>query len=154
MKSKDFKTKLAGFTLIEVLIVLGLITFFTFLPTILLTQWQRAVQTEQFLATFEKQLVWAQQNAVIWNQNMEVYFSEDQQSFTFTEVKNGEPVKQEFRLPEGLTGQGPSQITFLKMTGNNRHLGKYIFYWEARNQRIEYQFQLGSGKYVKKIYSL
>lgn len=56
--------KSAGFTLMETLASLTIVCFMTMLPTLLFTA-ARNIKIEQFLATVEKQLRFAQQQAIV-----------------------------------------------------------------------------------------
>lgn len=50
-----------------------------------------------------------------------------------------------------MTVSGPSKLSFLHSSGNNGRLVKYIFTWTEKKQQLILQFQMGSGKYTKKI---
>lgn len=154
MMTKNHQKSLAGFTLIEMLIVLSLVTIFTIIPTMSISRWQKVLQGEQFIATFEKQLAFIQQNAIVQEKDMTVVFSEAKQQFILPEMERQQEYFWTLAIPEDLKVTGPSKIVFLRKSGNNGRLEKYTFIWQAQNKQIEFQFQLGSGKYVKKITSL
>lgn len=56
-------------------------------------------------------------------------------------------------IPEALTIQRHAPITYVMKTGNESSLKAYEFYWTEKKQRIIYQFQLGGGRYIKRIQS-
>ncbi|MGK0552408.1 competence type IV pilus minor pilin ComGD [Enterococcus faecalis] len=151
MISNQKRTRLQGFTLWEVLLVLSIVSGLVIFPNLLLRRWQQYVHVTQFLATFEKQLAYTQQSAITLEQNMEVLLSQEQQKFSFADFGSSGKKFQEVVVPDDLQVQGPAKIIFLRKTGNNGYLGKYTFSYPKKQQKIIYQFQLGSGKYVKKV---
>ncbi|MDU4016705.1 MAG: prepilin-type N-terminal cleavage/methylation domain-containing protein [Enterococcus faecalis] len=80
--------KSAGFTLMETLVSLTIVCFMTMLPTLAIHRWQETLKIEQFLATVEKQLRFAQQQAIVLEETQEVWFFEEQQSFSFPDKLN------------------------------------------------------------------
>lgn len=149
MKAKRINTH--GFTLLETLLVLFISSFFLLLPTLAIKQWQQVLTVEQFFNSVEKNILFTQQMSVVENVDTLILFSEEQQTIEF--ITQGEPNKR-LKIPKNITGKGPRKITFKKRTGNNGILGKYEFEWLEKEQRIIFQFQMGSGKYVKKIISI
>ena len=129
----------------ETLASLTIVCFMTMLPTLAIHRWQETLKIEQFLATVEKQLRFAQQQA------QEVWFFEEQQSFSFPDKLNQSARRTLLAVPEKMTVSGPSKLSFLHSSGNNGRLVKYIFTWTEKKQQLILQFQMGSGKYTKKI---
>ncbi|MEI5995048.1 competence type IV pilus minor pilin ComGD [Candidatus Enterococcus mansonii] len=122
------------------------------MPTLAIQRWKQAIETEQFLATFEKKLLFTQQMAIVNSNNTEIIFQEQEQKINFLILGFEEEVSENsLTIPDSLQGTGPNKIIFKKDTGNNGNLSKYSFLWSAKRQLIEFQFQLGSGRYVKKI---
>ena len=124
--------KSAGFTLMETLASLTIVCFMTMLPTLAIHRWQETLKIEQFLATVEKQLRFAQQQAIVLEETQEVWFFEEQQSFSFPDKLNQSARRTSLAVPE-------------KMTVNGR-LVKYIFTWTEKKQQLILQFQMGSGR--------
>lgn len=76
---------------------------------------------------------------------------EEQQSFSFPDKLNQSARRTLLAVPEKMTVSGPSKLSFLHSSGNNGRLVKYIFTWTEKKQQLILQFQMGSGKYTKKI---
>ncbi|WP_338070477.1 competence type IV pilus minor pilin ComGD [Enterococcus rivorum] len=151
VKNNNAKDFTQGFTLLESLLALSVCSLFLLLPTLAINEWQQVLQVEQFFNSVEKNILFTQQMAVVQSVDTKILFSEEKQLIEFVtqEEKNGQ-----LEIPEAIMGRGPGKVTFKKITGNNGVLGKYEFDWPEKRQRVVFQFQLGSGKYVKKILSL
>ena len=54
-------------------------------------------------------------------------------------------------IPDEITLKRHTSITFAARTGNESSLKAYQFYWEEKERTITYQFQIGSGRYTKRI---
>ena len=100
--------KSAGFTLMETLVSLTIVCFMTMLPTLAIHRWQETLKIEQFLATVEKQLRFAQQQAIVLEETQEVWFFEEQQSFSFPDKLNQSARRTLLAVPEKMTVSGPS----------------------------------------------
>lgn len=149
-KVKNKVPNLLAFTLFETLLVLICCALFLLLPVLSIQSWQQRIEVQQFLASFEKNILFTQQMAIVNGINTSLSFDEEKREISFYATKkivDGTNVT----LPEALIVSGPKQITFKKLTGNNGNLSKFIFNWQSEKQTIEYQFQLGSGRFVKKI---
>ncbi|WP_242590278.1 competence protein ComGD [Enterococcus sp. DIV0840] len=140
-----------GFTLIESLVVLFICTIFMLFPTLTINKWKQVLEVDQFLSSFEKKLLFTQQMAVVNTVDTQVIFFEQSQQINF---KNGQAVEEILEIPVSLQLAGPEKLTFKKGSGNIGKLSKFSFSWIEKNQLIEFQFQLGSGRYVKKIKQL
>lgn len=113
----------------ETLASLTIVCFMTMLPTLAIHRWQETLKIEQFLATVEKQLRFAQQQAIVLEETQEVWFFEEQQSFSFPDKLNQSAGRTSLAVPEKMTVSGPSKLSFLHSSGNNGRLVKYIFTW-------------------------
>lgn len=141
-----------GFTLIESLIVLSICTIFILLPTLAIKKWKQVLEVDQFLSSFEKKILFTQQMAVVNTMDTQIVFFEQQQQIHFLIPKNDAKFEAEIlEIPTALKAVGPDKLIFKKGSGNNGKLAKYSFSWTEKNQLIEFQFQLGSGRFVKKI---
>lgn len=144
-----------GFTLLESLTVLFICTTFMLLPVLAINKWKQVLDVEQFLSSFEKKLLFTQQMAVVNTTDTQIIFYEDSQQIHFASSKKESAMsKESLQIPEVLDATGPSKITFKKDSGNNGNLSKFSFVWTEKRKVIEFQFQMGSGRYVKKIRSL
>lgn len=146
---KQIKNKYTGYTIIELLLVLFICSFFLLLPTLSIKNWQQTLSVEQFLSSFEKKLLLIQQLAIVERYDTQFSFSSDEQVFIFVSSNRQERLI----LPRKLSFTGPKKIRFNKETGNNSQLARLEFRWYEKQQLITFQFQLGSGRYVKKVQS-
>ncbi|MDA9471511.1 hypothetical protein C240_1679 [Enterococcus sp. 5H] len=90
--------------------------------------------------------------AIVNSVNTQILFSDQGNRITFISPKISANLEEyQLIIPSSLLADGPGKITFKKGSGNNGNLAKYSFVWEEKQQVIEFQFQLGSGRYVKKI---
>lgn len=141
-----------GFTLIEILVVFLVCTLFMLLPTLTINKWRQVVEVDQFLASFEKKMVFTQQMAVVNAVDTQIIFLEKNQHINFLIPKNEQIVEDEIlEIPASLEISGSDKLTFKKGSGNISKLSKFSFSWKDKKQLIEFQFQLGSGRYIKKI---
>lgn len=143
-----------GFTLIESLMVLFVCTIFILLPTLSINDWKDTLEVEQFLSSFEKKILFTQQMAVVTAIDTQILFFEQEQQFHFSIPSNGNKIEEMVGIPAPLKAVGPSKFTFKKDSGHNGKLSKFSFLWAEKNQLIEFQFQLGSGRFDKKIIQL
>mgnify|MGYP006876020554 FL=1 len=84
--------------------------------------------------------------AIVLEETQEVWFFEEQQSFSFPDKLNQSARRTSLAVPEKMTVSGPSKLSFLHSSGNNGRLVKYIFTWTEKKQQLILQFQMGSGK--------
>lgn len=144
-----------GFTLIESLLVLFICTMFMLLPTLAIKKTQQVLAVEHFLSSFEKKILFTQQMAVVEMTDTQIVFFKQKQQIKFLLDKSNEPTNDAIlNVPTALKADGPDKIIFKNGSGNNGKLAKFSFLWEEKNQMIEFQFQMGSGRYVKKIKQL
>lgn len=143
--------RMQGFTLLESLLVLLVSSFFLMLPTLAIREWQQIVKIEGFFHSLEKNILLTQQMAVVQTIDTVILFSEEKQTMEFR-TQGG--VGKKLTVPKAIQGRGTKKVLFKKTTGNNGILGKYEFDWPEKSQKIVFQFQMGSGKYVKKVISI
>lgn len=141
-----------GFTLIEILVVFLVCTLFMLLPTLAINKWRQIVEVDQFLSSFEKKMIFTQQMAVVNAVDTQIIFLEKNQHINFLIPKNEQIVEDEIlEIPASLEISGSDKLAFKKGSGNISKLSKFSFLWKDKKQLIEFQFQLGSGRYIKKI---
>ncbi|WP_086350382.1 competence type IV pilus minor pilin ComGD [Candidatus Enterococcus clewellii] len=139
----------AGFTLVETLLVLFVTTFLIGLPSLLLERGQENVLVGQFFGSFERQVLHIQQLAVTGEEDTTIIFTKSNElAFLSAHTKNV------LVIPKELEAVGPEKIIFKKGTGNNGRLSKYSFVWRNKKKQVDYQFQMGSGRYAKNIIAL
>lgn len=137
----------AGFTIAESLITLFVISIFLFIPTLTLQPLIAKTKVELFLAQFEQNFLLLQQTAI--TQQIETTLRFDQEK----RVLQYEILEQEsypdLPLPEALSCKMTQTIVIKADSGNYSGMESVIFQWEKT--KITYQFQLGSGRFVKTI---
>lgn len=136
-----------AFTLLETLFVLIIYSLFFSIASLNFQNWQENLALEHFLSTVEKNLLFTQQMAITQQKDTEVRFSEDEQCFYFLPASNCQQI---LRLPQSIKFEGASRQVFIGKTGNSS-IHSYCFYLEEKGIKVVLQFQLGSGKYAKKI---
>lgn len=140
---------LRGFTLIESLITLSILSLFASLPLITVPRVKEELEVYYFLNQFENNILLTQQAAVFSSQRttikreyekpnpIEFLLDEGQKAIQFT--------------PEALTVIYFPIIYFSLETGNIQKPEKIVFSWPKKKQRITYEFLFGKGRYEKTI---
>lgn len=158
MKSEKIQP-LKGYTLIEALLVLLVMAAFTLLPVLGVKNWQEDLLTYRFFNRFEKLLLTTQQVAIVEGRQTSVTCKvlsnqKIQVSFNYGRQMGSNPEEQLYvlLLPENITGLASmKQLTFHGGSGNPSHLLAYSFHWPKKQATISYQYQMGSGRFVKKM---
>lgn len=146
-----------GFTLIESLIALIVVTAFVLLPSLSLAEWQRNIEEKIFFQRFERLITATQQAAITQNSPTKITEDVAQTEFYFWHKnmdKGSLEVQKVLTIPESVipkAGVSTKGMLFKEATGNNTDMLKFSFQLSGQSTMITYQFQLGSGKYVKKI---
>lgn len=143
------KKEARGFTLVESLITLFVVTSFTLLPTLSTIRLQDKIEIEQFFASLEKRILASQQAAItgMLPSDMQITAS----SIYFRTLVSTGIDWSLLIIPKELVYTGTSKLVFSMNSGNNSSLSKMSFYWKEKKETISYQFQMGSGRYIKKI---
>lgn len=143
------KTRWQGFTLIETIIVLMIVSLFVFLPTVATKELKETVEVQQFLNRFEKQLHLAQQSAIVSGRTTTVFPADLVERVWVFRMYDQ---RVELPIPDGLTGNRAATIRFTGVTGTSSSVGKkFTFTWNKKQQKIIYEFLFGRGHYVKRI---
>ncbi|OJG70001.1 prepilin-type N-terminal cleavage/methylation domain-containing protein [Enterococcus phoeniculicola] len=135
--------------MVESLITLFVVTSFTLLPTLSTIRLQDKIEIEQFFASLEKRILASQQAAITGMLPSEMQIT-DSSIYFRTLVSTGIDWSL-LIIPKELVYTGTSKLVFSMNSGNNSSLSKMSFYWKEKKETISYQFQLGSGRYIKKI---
>ncbi|OTP10500.1 hypothetical protein A5844_002200 [Enterococcus sp. 10A9_DIV0425] len=141
----------SAYTLIETLIVLTLTLFFFLFPIIAFTSWKNDLSAYQFFIQFERRIYAVQKSAIVHQKNTSFSYVQEKNYLLFQAPSYSSMMWQVLPIPDGITVEQDGIITFKAETGNESSLKKYTFYWTRKKQRISYQFQMGSGRYLKKI---
>lgn len=140
-----------GFTLIESLIVLFVISLFTFLPGLLLENYRQHLEERQFFAELEQRIILTQQLAVTNQVSTKIKSAGNKQEVHFsTQLVSGETSQDWWILPvpEGIEVISESMISFQKETGKNE--GKLgLLHFKVGERKVKYQFQMGYNRFEK-----
>lgn len=147
--------KYKGFTLLEMLFSLAIFSSLFWLGALSVTRYHQTLIVQQFFQSFEKYLLYTQQSAIVQMAPTEIHFLEKENKLLFL-TPNNQRAQAQFQLtiPEALQGTGPQKIVFKAHSGNNSQLKKYTFVWAEQKCLVEFQFQMGSGKYIRKTKAL
>lgn len=146
------KKKYAGYTLVEVLIVLLLASLFVGLPVTVLPRFQENLSVHQFFNQFDKNILLTQQSSLFSDAFTDIYKeAEGERRLVFDLDQDGRII---LPLPPGLTVKDFPLIRFNKDTGSTSRLAKIYFTWQSRKQQVVYTFLLGKGHYEKEIVSM
>lgn len=146
--------KHAGFTLIEALLVLTIVSFFVSLPTVAMKEASRTLTTIYFFDSLEKSILTCQQTAIIANKGADVMQDYNNRRTLAFQLETGEWLAH-LTVPDTLTiGDMKGKIAFSGGTGNAKGDQKIIFTWPEKNQKIVYNFLFGKGHYEKIITTL
>ncbi|MBO0462402.1 MULTISPECIES: competence type IV pilus minor pilin ComGD [unclassified Enterococcus] len=151
--AKTKKHSAEAYTLVETITVLVLsLSFFVF-PVLSFRSLEHEQSTQRFFDQLEKRIDLAQQSAIIHQQATRFYYDPIRHSLLFDVPAYSSMEWQVVPIPETLTVERHAMITYAANTGNESSLKAYEFYWVEKQQRIIYQFQLGGGRYIKKVQS-
>jgi competence protein ComGD len=145
-------TQPKGFTLIESLIVLSVVSIFVLLPILAIDQYQKQIEVIGFCGRLEKGLYTAQQTAIIDQRQTRVaYTSGTDPAVHFQSTVTGELRLSSIDVPEQLEVRSFPTILFSSNSGNNSSFPRIVLYWPEKEQTITYKFLFGSGRYEKII---
>ncbi|MGM0173322.1 competence protein ComGD [Enterococcus sp. DIV0788_1] len=153
---KQKRNDVEGFTLIELLIVLIVVISFVLLPTLALKSWQEELEKRFFYYQFEKSVLHVQQMAITDHRGTQVDLYQDQQLIIFF-TNDTKLAWRQLEVPESITLVSENSILFSAGKGNisTTQIGvgsipRVIFTESNAQQRVIYQFQLGSGRFERK----
>ncbi|GMA48393.1 competence type IV pilus minor pilin ComGD [Tetragenococcus muriaticus] len=138
-----------GFTLIESLLVLFVITLFVALPSVAVKEAKETLEVMHFLDRFEKNILATQQAAITSNKRTRMI-----QRDTTTEYYFYTESIEKLVMPKDLRASRIKTLYFNSGTGNNSSLQELHFYWNKNKQKITYRFLFARGHYEKKVTAL
>lgn len=150
-KTKKHLTE--AYTLAETLIVLIVSLSFFIFPVLSFHSLEKEQSIHRFFDQLEKRIDLVQQSAIIHQQATRFYYDPKRHRLLFEVPPYSSMEWQVLPIPVALTIQRHAPITYAAKTGNESSLKAYEFYWPEKKQRIIYQFQLGGGRYIKRIQS-
>lgn len=144
--------KYAGYTLVEMLIVLLLVSVFVGLPVTVLPRFQENLRIHQFFNQFEKNLLLTQQSALFSDQFTELSREAGGERCLVFDLDKGERLL--LPIPKELLVHEFRNIRFNKDTGSTGYLGAVRFTWQSGKQKVSYIFLFGQGHYEKEVIAI
>ncbi|MDN6397995.1 MAG: prepilin-type N-terminal cleavage/methylation domain-containing protein [Alkalibacterium sp.] len=139
-----------GFTLLEVLLVLVIISIITTFPVMHFSQLKKETETQLFFESLRSGITLIQNEAVLNNQwtTMEVRPTNRLIRFRVTGKENSNhPASHVLDLPESMSLVGTSKdYSFSSGSGNLGNINKLKF--NTMHGRVTVSFQMGSGRFV------
>lgn len=143
--------KASGFTILEMLVVLSLSSLLILLPVLQVKSWQERLHVTYFFKEFECQIIALQQTAIITGDSVEITVIEGEQEMVYHyHTPQGEQMKDHLLLPEQISVAKDTRIKFIGETGNISKLDRFVFTDHLSGSQLTYQYQIGSGRFVKK----
>ncbi|EOT26447.1 hypothetical protein OMQ_02222 [Enterococcus saccharolyticus subsp. saccharolyticus ATCC 43076] len=133
----------------ESLLVLFIVSIVIALPTILVKETTKTVETLYFFDRLEKSILTCQQVAIISNKSADILQPDlTQLAFQLTTGDWLEPLT----VPDTLSASKLSKkISFSGGTGNVGQQRQIQFIWQEKKQKVAYVFRFGKGHYNKVI---
>lgn len=147
-------TRFKSFTLVEALLVLVIVALFLLIPISRFEHLKGRYQEEQFIRRFEQEFLYTQQMAVVTGHYSYVYYRSATPHFLFQHRFEGETVFREAAVifPSSVQRQiAPISLSFSGGSGRVGTLVVYKFRCKYLNYSVQYQLQMGSGRYTKTI---
>lgn len=142
-------SKVYGFTIVESLLVLLVVSLFIGLPVVYLPRLKARLEVQQFLNQFEKYTLLTQQVSIISNEFTRIARVADREDLLEFSLEYGQKIY--LTLPNELSVGTFKGKEFNKGTGNMSQLGNIRFTWAKEKQWIDYTFLFGKGHYEKTI---
>ncbi len=145
----------AGFTLIESLVVLFVVSLLLFMPILSIHRVVESIKIDLFFRELSSNITLMQNHAILNGEQTRIEFSPSQNSIRFRVLgsKKGShhPLNQTIDLGEEsykLQGTGYRQVTFYAHTGNISITDRqWRFNIETTQGIYELVFQIGSGRF-------
>ncbi|WP_314063685.1 competence type IV pilus minor pilin ComGD [uncultured Vagococcus sp.] len=142
---------LSGFTLVESLLVLLVVTLVLGLPTLQIRQWRERLEYQGFIEEFEQRLIQTQQSAIVFQRRTRVQTEKEASTIEFGFFKgDGRFVIETLSIPRGVTIQRSVSLSFIGKSGNVEQHHTFRFQTPYHEQYLEYVYQIGSGRFVIK----
>ncbi len=147
---KNKGSELSSYTLLETLFVLIILSSLFLFPFVSLSSWYARLAVHRFFTQFEKRIYTTQKTAIVNQQHTRITYDKEEAQIIFDVLPHTVHWRT-LEIPEELEIKQAPTLTFIAKTGNESSLSAYQFYWKKEEQIISYQFQMGSGHYLKKI---
>ncbi|HPJ01012.1 MAG TPA: competence type IV pilus minor pilin ComGD [Enterococcus sp.] len=144
--------KHTAFTLIESLVVLMIVSIIVFLPTLMIRETTKTIETLYFFDRLEKSILTSQQVAIISNKSADI-LQPDLKQLAF-QLTTGDWLET-LTVPDTLVASKLSKkISFAGGTGNVGEQRQIQFIWQDKKQKVSYVFLFGKGHYNKVVTTL
>lgn len=137
-----------AFTLIESLIVLFIVGIVTLIGHHHYENIREQLVETSFIRQFETDFLETQKWAIIYDINTSIGYENE----TFLFYQGGQQIKDTMAVPAEITvRRAPDRLIFQRKSGRASRLAAFIFELQHQKEKITYQIQMGSGKYVKTV---
>lgn len=136
-----------GFSLIETLLVLSLVSFIVSMPILHFNRLKIETETQLFFESLESSITLVQSHAILNNEWTVIEFSPSSKQVSFRVAGDREhPLNHRLYLPESMSmASGFMEYNFNSETGNQSNLKKLRFY--TSKGEVEFGFLFGSGRF-------
>lgn len=155
------KEREAGFTLIETLITLLIVSLLMLMPVLSIDKMTESIQIDLFFRELTSNITLMQNHAILTGEQMVIEFIPKSNVIRFKSDavlnENDHPLYREMHLQEGLyefSSDWYGQVVFYGNTGNISSRGGWTTYFETSKGLYKLVFWLGSGRFeIQKIKS-
>ena len=139
-----------GFTLLESLLVLMCVTVSLIVPILGIKSWKEQTEVSLFFNQLERKIQQTHQSAIIEVNDSAIDQLIVPQRFVFTYYHHGEHRQDIMEVKAPLKLRSSEKIEFLGKSGNIKEIRVIKLEDHLNKKVIEYQFQLGSGKVIRR----
>lgn len=150
METKESRHR--GFTLIESLCVIVIVTIALGIPLYSTKRWQEQQAAQRTLLSFERLFAQTHQSSLLEEMYSSVFVDRKNQQITFNRPYHQQRDIEVLRIESPLSVT--SSVEELRFTGKGSRpssLAVYTFYNQQTNEKTIYKVQLGSGKVNKYV---
>lgn len=142
--------KYKGFTLLESLLVLMCVIVSLIVPILGIKSWKEQTEISLFLNQLERRIQQTHQSAIIEGNDSSIDQLIQPQRFVFTYYHHGGHRQEIMEVKAPLKLRSSEKIEFLNKSGNIKEIRVIKLEDHLNKKVIEYQFQLGSGKVIRR----
>lgn len=149
----------AGFTLIEMMLTLFVVSLLLFMPVLSIEKITESIQIDLFFRELSSNITLMQNHAILTGEKMVIEFSPKNNLIRFSNDSVIEdtihPLYREMHLKEGVcafTGNGYGKVVFYGNTGNISASNAWSTHFQTSKGIYKLVFWLGSGRFeIQKI---
>lgn len=139
----------AGFTLLEMIIVLLIVSIFMMSPLIMIKNWRENNSVQWQLTEFERIVQRAQQGAIVDRHEGLVGCNKGTQNVGMKVQYKGEQIERNLTITPPLELVDGGTIKFGSGTGNISQMESIVFRDTKNEVKYTYRTQVGSGKLIR-----